>query len=107
MTRSTPLTGSGQADPYAWQAHYNVDRSYIADGLNRMMSAGSASFGYDARGNLTASGGETYTYTVENRLGQRDVGGTPTYVAYEPGGGQCGSLWLYRPDMGSRIAARW
>jgi len=27
-------------DAYAWQAHYNVYRAYLADGLNRIMSAG-------------------------------------------------------------------
>ncbi len=53
MTRSN--------DAYAWQAHYNVDRSYVADGLNRIMSAGGLG-GYDARGNLTSDGTNAYTY---------------------------------------------
>ncbi|WBY09830.1 RHS repeat-associated core domain-containing protein [Sphingomonas sp. 7/4-4] len=33
-----------------------------------MTSAGAASLGYDGRGNLTSSGGQTYQYTVTNRL---------------------------------------
>ena len=55
-------------DAYAWQAHYNVDRAYVADGLNRMTSAGGLGLGYDARGNLTSSGSDSYSYNSENRL---------------------------------------
>src|SRR3546814_1795211 len=31
-------------DAYAWQAHYNVDRSYTINGLNRIMNVGSTAF---------------------------------------------------------------
>lgn len=55
-------------DTYAWQAHYNVDRAYVADGLNRIMSAGGLGLGYDARGNLTSSGANSYSYNSDNRL---------------------------------------
>jgi hypothetical protein len=64
-------------DAYAWQAHYNVDPAHIADGLNRIMSAGGVGFTYDARGNLTNDGTNAYTYTAENLLktgpGERDA----------------------------------
>lgn len=55
-------------DAYAWQAHYNVDRAYVADGLNRIMSAGGLGLGYDVRGNLTSSGSNSYGYNSENRM---------------------------------------
>jgi RHS repeat-associated protein len=55
-------------DAYAWNGHYNVDRSYTANGLNQYTAAGAATFGYDANGNLTSDGATTYVYDVENRL---------------------------------------
>ena len=73
MTRSN--------DAYAWQAHYNVDRTYIADGLNRIMSAGGVGFSYDARGNLTNDGTNSFTYTAENLLKTGPAGAT---LGYDP-----------------------
>lgn len=68
-------------DAYGWQAHFNVDRGYIADGLNRIMSAGAINYGYDARGNLTNSGSVTYTYSSQNLLSHAsDMGG---YLYYD------------------------
>ena len=55
-------------DAYAWQAHYNVDRSYVADGLNRIMNIGSTAFTYDARGNLTSDGTNSFAYSPENLM---------------------------------------
>ncbi|HZG32422.1 MAG TPA: hypothetical protein VEZ59_04060, partial [Sphingopyxis sp.] len=55
-------------DAYAWAAHYNVDRSYVADGLNRIMNIGSTAFAYDARGNLTSDGTNSFVYSPENLL---------------------------------------
>nr|WP_294812730.1 RHS repeat-associated core domain-containing protein [uncultured Sphingomonas sp.] len=55
-------------DTYAWGGHYNVDRPYGVNGLNQMTTAGATGLGYDGRGNLTSSGGQTYQYTVTNRL---------------------------------------
>src|SRR3546814_7577569 len=55
-------------DAYAWQAHYNVDRSYTINGLNRIMNVGSTAFTYDGRGNLTKEGKNSFTYTSENLL---------------------------------------
>lgn len=55
-------------DAYAWTGHYNVDRSYTANGLNQYTAAGAASFTYDANGNLTSDGSTTYVYDIENRL---------------------------------------
>ncbi|HEY0594759.1 RHS repeat-associated core domain-containing protein, partial [Sphingopyxis sp.] len=68
-------------DTYAWKAHYNVDRAYVADGLNRFASAGGTPFAYDARGNLTGDGANAYTYTAENLL-KSGPGGMA--LAYDP-----------------------
>ena len=68
-------------DAYAWQAHYNVDRSYTIDGLNRIMNVGSTAFAYDGRGNLTSDGTNSFTYTAENLL-KSGPGGTT--LAYDP-----------------------
>ena len=60
-------------DAYVWNGYdADVDRVYIANGLNQYASAGPAAFGYDANGNLTSESvnGETtsYVYDIENRL---------------------------------------
>jgi RHS repeat-associated protein len=67
-------------DAYAWQAHYNVDRSYTINGLNRIMNIGSTAFTYDGRGNLTNDGTNAFTYTSENLLKT----GPGTTLAYDP-----------------------
>jgi RHS repeat-associated protein len=71
------VSGAGLA--YAWQAHYNVDRSYVIDGLNRIMSAGPLALAYDARGNLTSAGSNAYTYSSENFLKTAPGGATLDY----------------------------
>jgi RHS repeat-associated protein len=55
-------------DSYAWFGHYNVDRPYAINGLNQVTSAGATALGYDGRGNLTRSGGVTYSYGQRNQL---------------------------------------
>jgi RHS repeat-associated protein len=55
-------------DTYAWNGHYNVDRSTGVNGLNQATSSGPVTLGYDGRGNLTSSGNATYTYTADSRL---------------------------------------
>jgi RHS repeat-associated protein len=55
-------------DVYGWTGAVNVSRAYAVNGLNQYTSAGSATFGYDANGNLTSDGTSTYVYDVENRL---------------------------------------
>lgn len=72
-------------DRYAWKGAVNVDRDYTTNGLNQYQSAGSVSFGYDGRGNLTSSGGATFGYTSENRLATTSDGAA---LFYEPGGGE-------------------
>jgi hypothetical protein len=55
-------------DAYAWTQHYNVDRAYGVNGLNQIMTAGLTTLSYDARGNLTNSNGQSYTYTADNQM---------------------------------------
>jgi len=91
-------------DGYAWTAHYNVDRSYTANGLNQYTAAGAATFAYDANGNLTSDGSTTYVYDVENRL--VSVSGVknaalrydPLGRLYETIGGGATTRFLYDGD---------
>jgi RHS repeat-associated protein len=53
---------------YTYRGDYNVNRNYAANGLNQYTTAGPTTFGYDANGNLTASGGLALAYDPENRL---------------------------------------
>lgn len=53
---------------YDFTGSVAVDRAYAVNGLNQYVSAGPASFTYDANGNLTSDGTGSYVYDVENRL---------------------------------------
>ncbi len=68
-------------DAYAWNGHYNISRSYGANGLNQLTSAGATTLGYDGRGNLTASGSNVYGYSSENLL---NVGPAGAALGYDP-----------------------
>lgn len=78
-------TATRSNDAYAWAGHYNVDRSYGANGLNQLTIAGSTALGYDLRGNLTSSGSSSYSYTAENRMASATGG---IAIGYEPSGNQ-------------------
>ena len=70
-------------DAYAWQDHYNVDRSYTVNGLNQLTTAGALSLTYDNSGNLSSDGTNSYTYDVENRL---ITGPNNVTLSYDPYG---------------------
>ncbi|WP_083836038.1 RHS repeat domain-containing protein [Sphingomonas elodea] len=74
------VSRTAQNDAYAWNGAVNVDRGYAVNGLNQYTSAGGVGFGYDARGNLNNSGGQTYAYTLDNQLAT----GPSAYMAYDP-----------------------
>ena len=76
-------TRSTDNDAYAFSGNVNVSRPYVANGLNQYTSAGSATFTYDANGNLTSDGSNTYTYDVENRLVSRS-GVSSATLYYDP-----------------------
>jgi RHS repeat-associated protein len=69
-----------------------VSRAYSTNALNQYTSAGTVTFGYDARGNLTNSGASTFTFSSENRL--KSAPGSLT-MQYDPAGR------LTRYDVGS------
>lgn len=73
-------------DAYAFDGLYNVDRAYTVNGRNQLTSAGGVTLSYDARGNLTNSGTDTFAYTSENLL--TVVTGAAS-MAYDP----FGRLW--------------
>ena len=68
---------------YVWNGHANVNRNYAANGLNQYTSAGSATFIYDTKGNLTSDGSTSYAYDAENRL-LSAAGGTTATLSWDP-----------------------
>jgi RHS repeat-associated protein len=72
-------TNTRTNDNYAWGGHYVVNRNYTTNGLNQHTAAGGVNPSYDSRGNLTAAGGATYTYSSENMLLTATGGVTLTY----------------------------
>ncbi|MGH6617906.1 RHS repeat-associated core domain-containing protein, partial [Sphingomonas sp.] len=70
---------------YAFAGNVNVNRTYAVNGLNQYTSGGPATFGYDANGNLTSDGSNSFTYDVENRLITRS-GGVGVALAWDPMG---------------------
>jgi len=70
-------------DAYSFSGYPNVSRSYATNGLNQYATAGSATFTYDANGNLTGDGTSAFAYDVENRLVSRSGG---LGIAYDPNG---------------------
>jgi RHS repeat-associated protein len=79
-------------DAYAWTGHYNVSRSYTANGFNQYTATGSITPTYDSKGNLTSAGSTTYTYNSENSLASASGG---IALAYDP------ALRLYQISGGS------
>ncbi|HEY0313556.1 MAG TPA: RHS repeat-associated core domain-containing protein [Allosphingosinicella sp.] len=77
------VTRTSANDAYASNSAYNVARGYGVNGLNQYTVAGTASFAYDANGNLTSDGTNSYVYDAENRLVSRSGGVT---LAYDPNG---------------------
>ena len=55
-------------DLYAWTGAVNANRGYAVNGLNQYTQSGAVTPTYDARGNLTSGGAQTYQYTLNNRL---------------------------------------
>jgi RHS repeat-associated protein len=88
---------------FVWNGHANVNRGYTANGLNQYTAAGSASFTYDLRGNLTSDGSTTYAYDVENRL-LSATGATNATLSWDPVGrlyqttGSATTRFLYDGD---------
>ena len=87
------VTQSSNNAAYAWGGAVNVNRDYTANGLNQYgqtISNGTptATFTYDANGNLITDGSTTYVYDVENRL-VTATGAKNAALVYDP----LGRLW--------------
>jgi RHS repeat-associated protein len=74
---------SASNDAYAYRGNYNITRAYASNGLNQYVTAGPASFSYDANGNLTSDGSITFLYDTENRLVSAS-GARAASLAYDP-----------------------
>jgi RHS repeat-associated protein len=83
-------------DAFAWAGAVLVNRDYATNGLNQYGSAGPASFAYDANGNLTSDGTNSYIYDMENRLTHAS-GPTSTELLYDP----LGRLWATSTGAGA------
>jgi RHS repeat-associated protein len=70
-------------DTYAFDGLVLIDRNYTSNGLNQYGTAGSAAFTYDARGNLTSDGTNSYGYSSENLLTSASSSGGTT-LTYDP-----------------------
>jgi len=68
-------------DGYAWGGAANRNDASSVNGLNQVTSVGAGSLGYDARGNLTSTGGNSYTYSSENLL---LTGPSSATLVYDP-----------------------
>ncbi len=102
---SQMTTRTTSNDAFVYTGDVNVSRNYAVNGLNQYISAGPATFTYDANGNLTGDGSSTYLYDVENRL--VTAGGVssaslrydPMGRLYETSGGPAGTTrFLYDGD---------
>lgn len=71
-------------DVYAWNGAVNVNRNYTANGLNAYVTVGATGFTYDANGNLTSDGTDTFVYDAENRMVGRSFGSTSYSFRYDP-----------------------
>jgi RHS repeat-associated protein len=77
------ISESRDNDAYAFNGIASVNRTYTTNGLNQYSAAGSASFTYDANGNLTSDGTNSYSYDIENRL-TGVTGGRTANLTYDP-----------------------
>jgi len=82
------VSRSGSNDSYAWTGHYNVNRSYSANGLDQYTASGSTSPTYDGNTNLTSDGSTSFAYDAENHLVSASGGHSAT-LAYDP----LGRMW--------------
>jgi hypothetical protein len=82
-------------DAFAWGRHYNFNRGYTANGLDRYSASGPASLTYDANGNLVSDGSTSFVYDNENRLVSAS-GSKNATLAYDP----LGRLWQISSSAG-------
>lgn len=71
-------------DAYAWAGHANLARSYTSNGLNQYSNVGGITPIFDARGNLTGLGSDSYGYSSENLITSATVASAATTLSYDP-----------------------
>ncbi|MFN3726009.1 MAG: RHS repeat-associated core domain-containing protein [Allosphingosinicella sp.] len=76
--------GTRNNDHYSFTAHANQNVSDTHNGLNQVTQTGTAAVSHDARGNVTAIGSNSYSYSSENRLTSATVSGSTTTFGYDP-----------------------
>lgn len=59
----------------------NITYSYVAE--NRLTNAGGIANTFDANGNMTAKGSDTFVYDYNDRLIQSNIGGVTTQYSYD------------------------
>jgi RHS repeat-associated protein len=102
---SQVVTQTRSNDAYVFTGYVNVNRNYSVNGLNQYLTAGAATFTYDASGNLTGDGASSYVYDQENRLVSAG-GASSASLRYDPlgrlyetsGGGAGTTRFLYDGD---------
>ena len=72
-----------------WRKDNGVQTNYTYNATTRphaVTQVGSTAYSYDGNGNMTARGGDGFTYDYENRLTNANVGGVTTQYAYNGDG---------------------
>jgi RHS repeat-associated protein len=88
------VTKTRSNDAYRFNGYVSVSRPYAVNGLNQYATAGSASFTYDANGNLIGDGSNSYGYDVENRLTSATIAGAGAVaLKYDPNGRLWQVVW--------------
>lgn len=85
------------------------DTSYTYDTDNRVTSAGAIANIFDANGNLTAKGSDTYTYDSNDRLIASTIGGVASQYSYDGQGNRLkkasgGMTTRYALDINGKLA---
>jgi YD repeat-containing protein len=78
------VTNTRSKDHFSFTAHANQNVSDTHNGLNQATQTGSAGVSHDARGNTTATGSNSYSYSSESRLVSATVGGATATFGYDP-----------------------
>jgi RHS repeat-associated protein len=82
--------------------------TYVYDDADQLLSDGSIAYAYDANGNLTAAGADTFQWDWADRLSSATVGGQTTTYAHAAdgvragktaGGTTTGYLWDRQADL--------
>jgi RHS repeat-associated protein len=76
------LTRSSNNSLYDWLPAA-ASTTYVPNGLNQYSTVAGATYRYDARGNMTSDGTNSYAYDVENRLLSAS-GPTAVSLSYDP-----------------------